>query len=270
MTHSNRPLAVVTGATGGIGRDICRLLAREGYDIVAQYNSQHDRAEQLKSSLEELGAYCATVSCDLGTPEAVDAVDAAVEEALSSTGGELKALVNNAAMLLGPSLASATHEQFDAYMAVNVRAPFFLAQRLSLRMPPGGAIVNVSSAGVHFSCPDDIVYAMGKAALESMAFHAAESLAERGVRINAVIPGFTDNGHELFSIPEARAHMSTFAVQGDVADPSVVAEAVLFLLSDRASRTTGTTLDVSGGSTLGARPRSEEKLTLLALQGQGA
>lgn len=270
MTHSNRPLAVITGATGGIGRDICRLLAREGYDIVAQYHSQHDRAEQLKSSLEEHGVYCATASCDLGTPDAIDAVDAAVEEALTNTADELKVLVNNAAMLLGPSLSSATHEQFDAYMAVNVRAPFFLTQRLSLRMPAGGAIVNVSSAGVHFSCPDDIVYAMSKAALESMAFHAAESLAERGIRINAVIPGFTDNGHELFSIPEARAHMSTFAVQGDVADPSVVAEAVLFLASDRASRTTGTTLDVSGGSTLGARPRSAENLTLLALQSQDA
>lgn len=266
MSCGNRPLAVVTGASGGIGRAICLRLATEGYNLVAQYLSRYDNAESLRAELEVLGAHCTLVACDLSEPNAIDAVDAVVGRTMQVTGSELTALVNSAALLLGPSFNDATQEQFDTFMAVNLRAPFFMTQRLSLRMPPGGAVVNLSSAGAHFSSPGDIVYSMGKAALESMSFHAAESLATRGIRINSVIPGFTDNGHALFSVPEARAHMSSHAIMGDIADPATVAEAVLFLLSDRSSRTTGSTLDVSGGSTLGVRVRSADKISLRALQ----
>jgi len=118
-------------------------------------------------------------------------------------------------------------------------------------MRTGGSIVNISSAGAHFSSPGDIVYSMTKAAVESLTANAAEALAPLGIRINNVVPGFTDNGHPAFQIPQAREYMSSFAVLGDVSQPGAVADAVGFLLSGRASRTTGSTLDASGGSILG-------------------
>jgi 3-oxoacyl-[acyl-carrier protein] reductase len=115
---------------------------------------------------------------------------------------------------------------------------------------------------VHFSSPGDIIYAMSKAAVEAFTRHAAESLAGKGIRINAVIPGFTDNGHPAFQDPAIRAYLGEFSVLGDVAAADDVAEAIAFLISERSRRTTGAMLDVSAGSTLGARASSAGKLSL--------
>jgi 3-oxoacyl-[acyl-carrier protein] reductase len=244
------PLLVVTGATGGIGQEICRRAAEAGYDVLAAFHTHASRAEELRREVAERGRRCRTVQADLGDPSGIDVVCAAVaEEAGRADAGGLRGLVNNAARLLGPSFDEATIADFDAYFAVNTRAAFFLSQRLSRLMPPGAGIVNISSANAHFSSPGDIVYAMSKAAIESMTRNMAEAIAGRGLRVNAVIPGFTDNGHPAFADPKVREYMSTF----DVASPAHVADAVLFLLSDAAARTTGAVLDVSGGSTIGGR-----------------
>lgn len=253
MAELKRPVAVVTGASGGIGRAICLTLAREGFDIIGQYRSRTADVERLQHDIEAQGARCSIVGADLAELSGVTLLVDAVDRYLASENAALQGLVNGAALMLGPSFDAATESEFDRYVAVNLRAPFFLTQQLAQRMPPGGSIVNISSAGAHFSSPGDIIYAVSKAALESMTYHAAESLARRGIRINAVVPGFTDNGHELFTVPAVREHMASHAVLGDVTEPAVVAEAVAFLLTDRASRTTGSTLDVSGGSMLGAR-----------------
>jgi NAD(P)-dependent dehydrogenase (short-subunit alcohol dehydrogenase family) len=231
-------------------------LHAEGYGIIAQYRASHDKAEKLAQGIRSNGGYFDAVACDLGSAEGVDAVVRVVEVTLDRNPVyELHALVNNAAKLLGPAFGEATVDQFDDYMAVNVRAPFFLSQGLSPLMAPGGSIVNISSASAHFSSPGDIVYAMSKAALESLTRNMAEAIAGAGLRVNSVVPGFTDNGHPAFQHAAAREYMSSFSVLGDVAEPQVVAEAVSFLVSARSNRTTGTVLDVTGGSTLGARNR---------------
>lgn len=252
-----RPIAVVTGATGGIGTAICLRLHTEGYGIVAQYRTNHDKAEMLAQRICDDDGYFEAVACDLSSSEGVAVVVRAVQATLEMhPGHELQAIVNNAAKMLGPAFGEATIDQFDEYIAVNVRAPFFLSQALSPIMSTGGSIVNISSASAHFSSPGDIVYAISKAALESLTRNMAEAIAGGGLRVNAVIPGFTDNGHSAFRDVAAREYMSSFSVLGDVAEPQIVAEAVSFLVSDRSSRTTGTVIDVTGGSTLGARKRS--------------
>lgn len=262
MKNANsRGLAVVTGASGGIGRVIALRLHDAGYAVVAQYSRNAGSAKSLKAEIESDGGHCVLAKADLATAhglqELVEAVDAALE---STPHLKLQALVNNAARLLGPSFETATIDQFDQFFALNTRAPFFLTQMLAERMAQGGSIVNISSAGAHFSSPTDIVYAMSKAAVESLTVNAAEALAGRQIRINTVIPGFTDNGHEAFKNPDILAYLSGFSILGGVSTPTFVAEAILFLLSESAGRTTGTTLDVSGGSTLGARPRSRFSL----------
>lgn len=262
MGEPKRPLAVVTGASGGIGRSICMALAREGFDIIGQYRSRAADAERIQRDIQAEGGRCEIVAADLAEPYGAAIVVEAVDRYLASESAALRGLVNDAALLLGPSFDVATESDFDRYIAVNLRAPFFLAQKLAQRMQPGGSIVNISSAGAHFSSPGDIVYAISKAGLESMTFHAAEALAKRGIRINAVVPGFTDNGHELFTFPEVREYMASHALLDDVAEPAIVAEAVTFLLTDRSSRTTGSTLDVSGGSTLGIRASSSPRISL--------
>lgn len=247
-------IVVITGATGGIGREISRSLGRSGKVVVAHYRQNHAEATELARSLGSEGISCHPIDADLATDAGLARVVSSIDDLLSRNPSYcLHALVNNAAALLGPSFLEASPTQFDAYFALNVRAPFFLSQQLATRMRPGGGIVNISSASAHFSSPGDIVYAMSKAALESLTRNMAEAIAPLGLRVNTVIPGFTDNGHPAFDRPEVLDYMSTFAVLSGVATPDVVADAVEFLISDKASRTTGATLDVSGGSTLSTR-----------------
>lgn len=257
-------VVVVTGATGGIGRAICHTLSAEGYVIVAHYRNRHRTARELVRSMRERDRKCYLVAADFAEVDGVARVVAAVDNVLEQNSAyRLWGLVNNAARLLGPSFSEATEEEFDDYFAINLKAPFFLSQRLMARMSPGGGIVNISSASAHFSSPGDIVYSMTKASLESLTKNAAEPLASQGLRVNTIVPGFTDNGHEAFCDHDIRQYMSSFSVLGDVAAPETVAEAVSFLISGRSSRTTGAVLDVSGGSLLAARGSGAQSVATL-------
>ncbi|MBU8579699.1 SDR family oxidoreductase [Brevibacterium luteolum] len=245
----------MTGSTGGIGRATCIRLAHDGYDIVGHYSSRRTDATRLQAEVESVGRRATMIQADLITSEGLDKLVRVVLSLLQNDSTtRLVGLVNNAARLLGPNFDEATLEQFDEYIALNTKAPFFLTQRLAAHIPAGGSIVNVSSVATRFSSSGDIVYAMSKAALEAMTFHAAEALAARGIRINTVMPGFTDNGHEAFENLKVRDFMSSFSVLGGVASPVNIADAIAFLISDAAARTTGSVLDVSGGSALGRRP----------------
>ena len=261
MNHMHMT-GVVTGANGGIGSAVARQLAKAGHVIIAQHHPRFTaQAEELQAELRTNGTEVLLVSADFLEHDGVQQFTSEVTGIMEDRSDlRLKVLVNTAALLAGPSHDSATAEQFDAFFNVNVRAPFFICQALAPLMPTGGSIVNVSSAAAHFSTPDDIVYAMGKAAIEQMTRQLAEPYAKRGVRVNAVIPGFTNNGMQAFDDPDFMAYMSSFAILGGVAAPHEIAEAICFLASDRASRTTGSMLDATGGSILGVRGVPEEAL----------
>lgn len=248
------PAVVVTGGSGGIGAAVCKLFSDSGYLVIAQYHPMDtERAHRLRDSLLSNGGRCEIVEADFLEPESVDNVVSAVDSLDRSRGDfNLTTLVNCAGLLLGPSFEAATMDEFDTYFAVNTRAPFFLSQALVKRMDGGGSIVNVSSAAAHFSSPDDIIYAMSKAAIESLTKNMAEAVAQMQVRVNAVIPGFTNNGHPAFQQSGLVENMGRYSVLGGVSDPETVAQAIYFLASDSARRSTGAILDVSGGSTLGS------------------
>lgn len=249
---TEKPKAVlVTGATGGIGSALCEQLAPD-HLVIAQYSRNEEKALALEA---RLGERVELVQADLSRQQGVESL---VEQTLRvldrhEGGTELWGVVNAAALLLGPSFDEATPEAFDRYFAVNAKAPFFVVQALRERIVPGGSVVNVSSANAHFSSPGDIVYSMAKTALESMTRNLAELLGKDSVRINTVVPGFTDNGHPAFQDPAALVYMGSFSALGSVARADDVAESIRFLLSEQASRITGATLDVSGGSLLGLR-----------------
>lgn len=247
-------IVVVTGASGGLGRAMSQRLSDEGYAVVVHYASNRAGADELVSTVRDAGGQAWSVHADLELDDGIDSLVGEVERLVGDDSHrQLIALVNNASSMLSPEFGQTSGSDFDAYFALNVRAPLILTQRLAPLMPVGGSVVNLSSAAVHFASPNDIAYAMSKAALEAMTVHAAPALARRGIRVNTIIPGFTDNGHPFFKDPKILSHMSSFAAMGGVASPEVVADAVSFLVSDRASRTTGASLDVSGGSTIGAR-----------------
>ncbi len=255
-----KKLAVVTGASGGIGAEIVSTLVSDGFYVVGQYRSNLSKATELLASVDEPGGRYELVEADLASSDGIATLVDAVRKRASASGMHVAALVNNAARMLGPSFSSATPDSFDEYVAINTKAPFFLTQMLSPDMQAGSSIVNISSASAHIASAGDIVYAMTKSALESLTRNMAEALAPRGIRVNSVVPGFTDNGHPAFADDRALAYMSSLSVLGGVAAPSAVADAVSFLVSDRAYRTTGTAMDVTGGMTLHPRPHRQSSV----------
>ena len=257
-------LVVITGASGGIGRAIASRMSREGYGVLILYSSNRAAAELLAQKIRDAGGLAWTQQADLSHDDGIVGLRDRVRRLLDQQPDmELSGLVNNAASMLGPKFGEAQSATFDSYFAVNARAPLLLTQELAPLMFAGGSVVNISSAAAHFASPGDIIYAMTKSALEAFTRHAAPSLARQGVRINSVIPGLTDNGHAAFADPDIRAHMSSFAAMGGVARPSDIAAAVYYLISEESARTTGSAIDVSGGSTIAARPSTSSSLRSL-------
>lgn len=245
---------MVTGASGGIGAEIAKMLSADGYYVLGQYRTGRERATQLETALAASRSGGEVVEADLSSSAGLATLVDAVRTRASQSGLQVTALVNNAARMLGPSFVDATPQEFDDFVAINTKAPFFLSQHLSRDMVAGASIVNISSASAHIASAGDIVYAMTKSALESLTRNMAEALASAGIRVNAVMPGFTDNGHPAFSDERAVAYMSSLSMLGSVAAPAAIANAVSFLVSGRANRTTGAVLDVSGGMSLHPRP----------------
>lgn len=256
-------LAVITGASGGIGRCIALRLADQGFAVIAHCAENVAGAERVVDEVRGRGGHAWVGQADLGTEAGAERLRQSIEDVLASMPDLcLAAVVNNASLMLGPRFGEVDAATFDDYFQLNVRAPVLITQALTPMMGAGGSIVNISSAAAHFASPGDIVYAMSKSALEAFTRHAAPALAKAGIRINTVVPGFTDNGHPAFQDPTVREHMGSFAAMGGIAEPDHVADAVAFLVSENATRTTGVSLDVSGGSTIGARPSSGATMSL--------
>lgn len=165
----------------------------------------------------------------------------------------LNILVNNAAETLpnGTAPEDVSTAQFDALFAVNAKAPFFIAQRALGLMPDGGRIINISSGQTRVANPAQIPYAMTKGAIEQLSLHFARHLAPRGITVNSVAPGITNNGNEIFKIPEALQMMSQLSAFKRIGDPKDVADVVVFLATDEARWITGAFIDATGGSLLG-------------------
>ncbi|MGW8653710.1 SDR family NAD(P)-dependent oxidoreductase, partial [Nocardia salmonicida] len=144
-----------------------------------------------------------------------------------------------------------TPEDFDRLFAVNVRAPFFIVQRALGLLPEGGRIINISSGLTRFASPDQVAYSMTKGAVEQITLHFARHLAPRGITVNSVAPGITNNGSAVFDIPEAVEQMAQFSAFKRVGEAVDVADVVTFLATDEARWITGAFIDATGGTLLG-------------------
>jgi NAD(P)-dependent dehydrogenase (short-subunit alcohol dehydrogenase family) len=237
-------VALVTGATRGIGRAIVHGLARAGADIVVSSRRQ-DACDDVAEEVRGLGRQALAHACHMGK---WDEIDGLVEAAYHRF-RHVDVLVNNAGISpLYPSPEGVSEELWDKVLGVNLKGPFRLSALLGARMRErGGSIVNVSSIGAVRPSYDIIPYAAAKAGMNAMTVGFADALGPN-VRVNAVMPGpvRTDMSrhwdHEVFA-----ARATTFPLRR-AGEPNEIVGAVLYFASDASSFTTGATLAVDGGA----------------------
>jgi bifunctional oxygenase/reductase len=245
--------ALVTGSSRGIGRATAERLARDGALVAVHYRSDQEAAEHTVKSITAEGGRAFAVQAELGVPGDVDALFEGLTAGLREHTGkaELNICVNNAGIMGGVKPEDVTPELFDRLVAVNAKAPLFIVQRALQIMPDGGRIINITSGLTRFANPDEVAYSMTKGAVEQIGLHYAKHLGPRGITVNSVAPGITNNGSPVFDIPEAREQMAALSAFGRVGEPTDVADVVAFLACDDARWVTGAFIDATGGTLLG-------------------
>jgi NAD(P)-dependent dehydrogenase (short-subunit alcohol dehydrogenase family) len=241
---------VVTGGSRGIGAATALLAAARGYDVIVNYAGNVEAAEAVCHTIHEKGGKAVAVRGDVANPEDVEHIFAAADRR-----GMLRGLVNNAG-IVGQT---ARVDEFDAerisrILAVNVTGSFLCAQAAIKRMSTryggkGGGIVNVTSAASKLGSPGVYVdYAAAKGAIDSFTIGLALEVAGEGIRVNAVRPGIIETEiHASGGDPDRAARMAPTLPMQRSGTADEVAAAILWLLSDDASYTTGTTIAVTGG-----------------------
>jgi 3-oxoacyl-[acyl-carrier protein] reductase len=242
---------LVTGAGTGIGREIALKFGQQGAKVALHYFNETEGAESAAAEIEAGGASATTISGDFRNTEAVFEVS---RKAIEFLGG-LDVLVNNAGITFNKPLLKITPEQFDVLYSVNVKAQLFLTQCAVREMLPlGGAIVNMTSIHGLQGAPEHSVYAGTKGAIISQTRVLGIELAHKGIRINAVAPGWVivESHSKIFPGRTEESAMQAAAESvplGRAGFPADVADIVLFLCSDDARYIVGQTIVADGGTT---------------------
>ncbi|GAA2470810.1 SDR family oxidoreductase [Streptomyces mauvecolor] len=253
-----RKTALVTGASRGIGRAIAQRLAAQGALVVVHYGTDGPAAQETVDSIVEAGGRAFAVGAELDTVDGVEQLADAVRSGLRAHTGEefLDILVNNAAVTGHLPYAETTPDLFDRLFAVNVRAPFFLAQRLLPALRDGGRIITIGSAVTRIALGDELAYTMTKGAMEAYTRTLANEAGARRITVNLVAPGptETDRTRAFFrSSPQMEAMMLQGQALPWIGQPADIADPVAFLASEDARWITGHVLDASGGTYLGPK-----------------
>ncbi len=233
--------AIVTGGGQGIGRAICGIFAEEGASVVV-VDIDESRAEETARQLRHEGRPAKAVRTDISSGDEIkELVDGVLEDS-----GRVDILVNNAGLAVFRSVEQCTEEEWDRVMAVNLKGPFLLAKALlpTMKAQRAGTVINLASvAGKTGGVVSGAPYSVSKAGIECLTKSLARELAPYGVRVNAIAPGIIDTA--------LTAHHDQSFVDaiplGGKGEPRDVAEAALFLASDRSRHITGEILDVNGG-----------------------
>ncbi len=240
MKSLSGKVAIVTGASNGIGRAIAERLADDGAIVVVNYSKSSEKAQQVVVGIQAKGGKSLAVQTDMSqVAEARRLVIDTVKQF-----NRLDILVNNAGKFMPKALDDTTEEEFDSVIALNAKGPYFAMQEAAKVLKDGGRIVNISTGGTHLHFPGATAYLGSKAALEQYTKGLAQELASKGVTVNTVSPGFTETGmmtEEYRQIGIQLTPMKRLGVPKDIAD------VVAFIVSEEARWLTGQTIQVGGG-----------------------
>ncbi len=244
MTLEGR-VALVTGASRGIGRAIALRLARDGVAVAVNYVSNKEAARSVVAAIEEAGGRAVAMQGDVADPEQAGVIVAGAVEAF----GRLDILVNNAGRIAFTLLGGTEVADFDALFATNVRGIFFLTQAAAAVIADYGRVVSLSSIVSRMRYPGASGYAASKAAVEAFTRSWSAELGPRGITVNSVSPGMVETDMmSATSTSEMRADYAARAPMGRIGQPEDIANTVAFLCSSEAAWITGQDFAVNGGA----------------------
>lgn len=247
-----RKIALITGASRGLGKSAALHLAAQGVDIIGTYHSKADEAQAVVAQIEQLGGRAAMLQLDVSQ-------SASFDDFAGRVGGVLKEvfaqdhfnfLINNAGIGAHASFAETTEAQFDQLVAIQFKGPFFLTQKLLPLISDGGRIINISSGLARFSLPGYAAYASMKGAMEVLTRYQAKELGARGITVNILAPGAIETDFGGGAVRD-NAALNTMVANntalGRAGLPDDIGGAISTLLADGSNWITGQRIEASGG-----------------------
>ncbi|MDM0038329.1 SDR family oxidoreductase [Variovorax sp. J22G21] len=249
---SPAPIALVTGASRGLGKNTALKLAERGVDLILTYRSGADEAQQLVQQVEALGRRAVALPLDVADSAGFTAFAAAVKSALATVWQRERFdyLVNNAGVGINAPFAQTTEAEFDMLMKIQLKGPFFLTQALLPLIADGGRIVNVSTGLARFALPGYAAYASMKGGIEVLTRYLAKELGARGIAVNVVAPGAIETdfgGGVVRDNAQMNAAIASQTALGRVGLPDDIGGAISMLLQPDNRWITGQRIEVSGG-----------------------
>lgn len=243
-----KKIAIVTGGGSGLGFAITEKFVQSGIETVIAGRD----VEKLNKAKEKLGDLCHAIKCDVSN---LAAIPGFVHDVISRF-GQIDILVNNAGINMKKEFTEVTDEEFQNVITTNLCAVFSLSREVvkNMLLRNSGCIINISSMAAQYGLPKVIAYSASKTAIDGMTRAMAVELSPKGIRVNAIAPGFIYSemtAKALNSDPERKAKVFGRTPMGKMGDPENIGDAALFLASDAANYITGVVLPVDGGNSIG-------------------
>lgn len=242
MSSLKGKVALVTGASRGIGRAIAERLGRDGANVAITYAGNQDKAQAVVTTIQSHGGQAIAIQSDISNIEATRNLFGQV----LSTFGQLNIVVNNVGVSVYKPTVDMTESDFDRVFNTNAKGTFFALQESAKHLSDGGRIISLSSGATKQSIPMGGLYAASKAAIEQFSFALSKELGHRGITVNLVSPGVTETDG-LIMPADALEHLIQSTPLGRLGQPADIADVVAFLVSDDAFWVNGQTIQVNGG-----------------------
>lgn len=248
-------IALVTGGSRGLGKDMALALAKKGTDVILTYKSKKEEAENVVEEIKQLGRKAKALQFDASDVSALDEFIQELATALKENWGKanIDYLINNAGVGATIPIEQVTEDAFDNLMNIHFKSVYFLTQKAMPMVNDNGCVVFVSSGTTRFCVPGYSVYSSLKSAVETFTKYVAKEFGSRGIRSNIVAPGpiETDfNNAAIRNNPQMKTFLSTQSPLGRVGAADDIGSVVAFLCSDDAKWINGQRIEVSGGINL--------------------
>lgn len=248
-------IALVTGGSRGLGKEMVLRLAQKGIDIILTYNSRHNEAQEVVEQVNLLGQRAVAIQLNVADTAGFENFFGKVQHVLKDTFGiaHFDYLINNAGIGIHKSFVETTEEDFDTLLNIQFKGVFFLTQKALPLMNDGGSVINISTGLARFSFPGYAAYASMKGAIETLTKYLAKELGERRIRVNVVAPGAIETdfgGGAVRDNENVNQTIASVTALGRAGLPEDIGGVVAFLCTEEARWINAQRIEVSGGMML--------------------